>query len=358
MATPPHQSRTPGRGVTIKHLAAELGLSITTISRALNGYSDVGEKTRKKVIEAARRAGYTPNRNAQRLVTQRSRTLAWVQSDHDAKFADPHFIEVLAGALREARQSQYDIILSSAPPEGQLSVYERYVRDGSVDGFIIDVPRPDDPRVQYLRKAGVPFVVHGRDGPTVDYGWVDIDNYGIFYNLAKLVIENGHRKFAFINGDEQYLFARMRRLAVETAIADLGLPPDTVLHLEGTHPMGEAGFQLTEIALADPGVTAIVYSSILFATEGLSAVTRAGKAPGKDFMIATMNDELQYLNLAPLEGNVTFVNSSLRAAGRAIVAEVISQCETGTCGGIMIPAFFHLADGITAETIKGDVLFA
>ncbi|WP_404406049.1 substrate-binding domain-containing protein [Pelagibacterium halotolerans] len=362
MAPSPRRRRaadeTPTRGVTIKHLATELGLSITTISRALNGYSDVGEKTRERIIEAARRAGYTPNRNAQRLVTQRSHTIAWVQSDHDAKFADPHFVEVLAGALREARLSRYDIILAAEPPEGQLAAYERYVRDGSVDGFIVDVPRPEDPRVAFLKAAGVPFAVHGREGVVEDYGWVDIDNYGIFYNLAKLMVENGHRKFAFINGDEQYLYARTRRRAADTAIRDLGLPPDTVLHLEGTHPMGDAGYQLTELALADPDVTAIIYSSILFTMEGLAAITQAGRKPGKDIMIASMNDQLQYLNLAPLEGVVTLVNSSLRAGGRALVAEVIRQCETGKTGGTMIPAFFYLADGVRAETIKDDVLFA
>ena len=71
MTTPTGRSRkrggAPGKNVTIKDLAAELEVSITTISRALNGYADVGEKTREKIVDAARRLGYTPNRNAQRL---------------------------------------------------------------------------------------------------------------------------------------------------------------------------------------------------------------------------------------------------------------------------------------------------
>ena len=67
---PGAQSGASGRSVTIKDLAAELGLSITTISRALNGYPDVGEKTRKRISEVAQKLGYRPNRNAQRLVTQ------------------------------------------------------------------------------------------------------------------------------------------------------------------------------------------------------------------------------------------------------------------------------------------------
>ena len=362
MNTPPDRSRrltgAQHRNVTIKDLAAELGLSITTISRALNGYSDVGEETRRKVVEAARRMGYTPNRNAQRLVTRRSHSIAWVQSDDDNKYADPHFIEVLAGVLREARIGHYDVLMTSETPERELDAYERYVRDGSVDGFIVDLPRPNDPRVSFLLEAGVPFVVHGREGRHPRYGWVDTDNYGNFYNLTKLILANGHQRFAFINGDERFLYAQVRREAVYDALRDLGCPPDTVLYLEGTHPMVEAGFQLTELALADPSITAFAYSSILLATDGLRAVDRAGKVPGKDVMLASMNDELQYLNLASVEGQITYIRSSLRAAGRALVSEVIRQCERKRVSGTMIPSMFDLAQGISGEAITGAVHFS
>lgn len=362
MTTPTGRSRKragmPSRNVTIKDLAAELDVSITTISRALNGYTDVGEETRQKVIDAARRLGYTPNRNAQRLVTRRSHSLAWVQSDDDNKFVDPHFVEVMAGVLREARIDHYDVVMTSETPERQLAAYERYVRDGSVDGFIVDLPMPNDPRISFLLEAGVPFVVHGREERSADYGWVDVDNYGNFYNLTKLIVANGHKRIAFINGDERFLYATTRRQAVYDALADLGLPPETVTYFEGTHPMVEAGFQLTELALADGSITAFLYSSILMAVEGVNAVSRAGKVPGQDVMIASMNDELQYLNLNPLEGQITYVRSPLRAAGRALVAEVIRQCERKTVSGTLIPSIFELGEGVSGEAIAGSVQLA
>jgi len=340
-----------GRNITIKDLAAELGLSITTISRALNGYPDVGEKTRRRVSEVAQKLGYRPNRNAQRLVTQRTHNIAWVQQDNERKFVDPHFVEVMAGVLRGARVRNYDIVLASDTPEREMQVYDRFVNDNSVDGFIVDLPRENDRRVTYLLDAGRPFVVHGRDGRTGDYGWVDIDNYGNFYNLTRLMLANGHRRIAFINGDEAFTYAVYRHRAVVDALADGGFPQDTVRVYNSLHPMGDAGFKLTSQALADPKVTAIIYSSALMAVEGHAAVLRY--AGPREIAVATMDDELHYIDLSPFAGQFTTVRSSLRDAGGAIIAELIRQCnELGPGRGIEIASSFHVANGIDAAVLS------
>lgn len=343
-----------GRSVTIKDLAQELELSITTISRALNGYSDVGEQTRRRVAEAAAQHGYRPNRNAQRLVTRRTHNIAWVQQDNDRKFVDPHFVEVMAGVLRGARKANYDIVLSGDTPEREMDVYDRYVNDNSVDGFIVDLPRERDPRVAYLSQMGRPFVVHGRTRRTGGYGWVDIDNWGNFYRLTRLMARNGHRRIAFINGDEHFTYALYRRRGVEAALRDLDLPRDTVTVFNSLHPMGEAGFQLTAQALTDPRVTAVIYSSTLMAVEGHAAVARAGGA--RELAIATMDDELHYLDLTPYLGQWTFVRSSLRQAGLALIAELIRQCEKGGAPeGILIPSSFHAAAGLDGSALEEPV---
>jgi LacI family transcriptional regulator len=336
-----------GRNVTIKDLAAELGLSITTISRALNGYPDVGEKTRRRVTEVAQKLGYRPNRNAQRLVTQRTHNVAWVQQDNDRKFVDPHFVEVMAGVLRGARVRNYDIVLASDTPEHEMQVYDRFVNDNSVDGFIVDLPRENDRRVTYLLDAGRPFVVHGRDGRTDDYGWVDVDNYGNFYNLTRLLLANGHKRIAFINGDEAFAYAVYRRRAV----ADGGFAPETVTIYNSLHPMGDAGFKLTSLALADPKVSAIIYSSALMAVEGHAAVLR--HSADRNIAVATMDDELHFVDLAPLSGHYSAARSSLREAGNAIIAELIRQCnESGPGRGIEIPSLIEAAPGLDASVLS------
>ena len=339
--------------MTIKDLAAELDLSITTISRALNGYADVGEKTRAKVEDAAQRLGYRPNRNAQRLVLQRTHNVAWVQSDNELKYLDPHFAEVMAGVLASARDPNYDIVLTSHGAGRELATYDRYVRDNSVDGFIVDLARENDTRIDFLLESGRPFVVHGRDARASQYGWVDMDNYGNFYRFTRMLIANGHRRIAFINGDETFNYALYRHNAVRDAIADAGLPEDTVTTQNSAHPMGDAGFRLTQHALSDRKVTAIMYSSILLLMEGYEALAGAGLRDGRPIAIATMDDELRHIDPTRLAARVTFARSSLKAAGFALVAELSRQCDQHQAPlGTLIPSSFQIAPELDGSSVN------
>ncbi|MEP7210775.1 MAG: LacI family DNA-binding transcriptional regulator [Alphaproteobacteria bacterium] len=339
--------------MTIKDVAGELGLSITTISRALNGYSDVGEKTRKRVRDTAERLGYHPNRNAQRLVTQRTRNVAWVQTDNELKYLDPHFAEVMAGVLSSARGSNYDIVLTSHGKDREIPTYERYVHNNSVDGFIVDLPREDDERITYLMKTGLPFVVHGRERRNDLYGWVDMDNYGNFYRLARLLIANGHRRIALINGDEDFNYALYRHNAIRDAAQDAGLPADTFSLYNSSHPMGDAGFRLTQQALTDKSVTAVIYSSILLLMAGYELLLAAGERKGRPLAVATMDDQLRHLDPTRLAPRISFVRSSLHDAGFALIEELSRQCDDHLAPtGTLVPSSFHIVPDLDGSSVE------
>ena len=342
------------RNVTIKDVAREIGLSITTVSRALGGYPDVGAESRKRVIAAAEQLGYRPNRNAQRLVTRRTHVLAWIQSDNDRIFVDPHFAEVMAGVLRAVRDAKYDVILSSDTAERQIAAYDRYMHDNSVDGFLLHLPRVEDERVPFLIESGRPFVVHGRERANGSYHWVDIDNFGIYRALTYLMLDNGHRRIAFINGDEQFAYAFERRRGVMAALAERGLPENAVRIYNSVHPMGEAGFRLTAQALADGKTDAIIYSSALMTVEGQAALAQAGHICGETIAVASMDDRLHHFDLTPYAGRISFARSSLREAGRALAETLIRVCEANTPpSGTVIPVMFDLANGIDGSALSG-----
>lgn len=338
--------------VTIKDLARELDISITTISRALNGYSDVGAKTRERVQKAAREMGYTPNRNAQRLVTQRSHSIGWIKGDGSQHFVDPHFVEVFAGVLREVKHYDYDVVFASGAEDELVALFDRYVRDQSVDGFIIELPRPNDERISYLLEAGQPFVVHGREERSDQYAWVDIDNFGMFETLTKVMLDAGHKKIAFINGDENYSFAVERRLGAERGLEKMGESRDVLQVYNAVHPMVHAGYQLTTKALEDPNVTSILYSSAVMAVEGQAAIAGSGREIGKDLEVATMDDELRHIDLSSLEGKISFVRSPLNESGHALVRQLMNQVQKkGPPTGELIPARFCLRPNLPRRLV-------
>jgi LacI family transcriptional regulator len=99
---------------TIRNVAKKLNLSITTVSRALDGYDDVAERTRKLVIETAHEMGYAPNRAARQLRRQQTDTIGYIIPSNSAGFADPFFSEFIAGLGDEASVHNYDLLVTTA----------------------------------------------------------------------------------------------------------------------------------------------------------------------------------------------------------------------------------------------------
>ena len=152
--------------MNLKQLASHLKLSQTTVSRALNGYPEVGEETRRRVSEAARRVGYRPNPHAMRLATGKSHAIGHVLPTDKTLMIDPHFSDFIAGAGEVYSGSGVELMLNVGGPEDEQSVYRRYAQSGTVDGVVVMGPRTDDWRIDLLTSLELPFIVHGRaDGP-------------------------------------------------------------------------------------------------------------------------------------------------------------------------------------------------
>ncbi|RWH35640.1 MAG: LacI family transcriptional regulator, partial [Mesorhizobium sp.] len=98
--------------MNLKQLSQRLALSQTTVSRALNGYPEVNEETRRRVIDAAKRHGYRPNPSARRLATGKTGMIGYVLPTGTTVDIDPHFVEFLSGLGDYARSHELDLVLS------------------------------------------------------------------------------------------------------------------------------------------------------------------------------------------------------------------------------------------------------
>lgn len=303
--------------MNLKELSHHLGLSQTTVSRALGGYPEVKEATRARVLAAAARNNYRPSRSAISLATGRSMAIGHViplSSNHE--MVNPIFSDFVAGAGEVYARAGYDILMSVVSDGDELEAYRQFAIKGAVDGVILHGPRRDDPRISLLQDIGLPFVVHGR-GPenTPAYSYVDVNNASAFRRATGLLLELGHRRIGLVNGLETMDFALRRRRGYAEALerAGRGLDPDLMHSAEMTEG---AGYGATKdmLALADPP-TGLVLSSILMGLGAQRAVQEAGLRLGQDLSIVLHDDVLSYLGNGGARPVFTAMRSSVRAAG-------------------------------------------
>ena len=277
--------------VTIKDIAKRTGKSITTVSRALHGYDDVSPETRARIVRIAEEMGYTPNLLAQRLQKQRTDTIGFILPTFGPRFSDPFFSEFLAGIGSSATKYGYDILVSTQPPgEKELEAYRRKVTGRQVDGFVLVRIRCQDPRIDFLREAGVPFVAFGRTEDSLDYPYVDEDGEEGMLQLTRHLLDHGHRRIAYISPPLTLMFARYRMKGVKRALNEAGvaLPAEYLLTGELTQRSGrEAARQL--LALPEPP-TAIIAGNDLMALGAMSAIQERGLEVGKDIAVAGFDD--------------------------------------------------------------------
>ncbi len=304
--------------MNLKQLASQLGLSPTTVSRALNGYPEVNEATRERVIAAAKRHNYSPDSRAIRLATGRSMAIGHVipvATRHE--IVNPIFSDFIAGAGEVYSRSGYDMLISVVADEDEESAYRALRARGACDGVILHAPRLDDPRIALLTEIGLPFVVHGRStGAALPYSWVDVNNRRAFERATGFLLDLGHRRIALVNGLEFMDFAIRRRKGYLDALAARGISPDPALMAsdEMTEARGHrAGLDM--LALPDPP-TAFVVSSMISALGLRRAIEERGLKLGRDVSVVIHDDDLSYLRNGEDVPIFTAARSSVREAGR------------------------------------------
>jgi len=321
--------------MNLKELSQKLGLSQTTVSRALNGYPEVNEATRARVLDAARRYHYRPNTRAKSLATGRAMAIGHIipiSTRHE--IVNPVFSDFIAGAGEVYARSGYDMLLSVVSDAAEERAYRELRAKGSVDGVIVHGPKLADPRIPLLAGLDLPHVVHGRaTGTDAPYSWVDVNNRRAFQRATELLLDLGHRRIAFLNGLETMDFAVRRRHGYEAALAARGLAADPALMR--SEEMTEAyGYRSARamLAQAGPRPTAFLASSLITAIGLRRAIEEAGLRMGRDVSVVTHDDELSYLANGEEVPIFTATRSSVREAGRRAAAALIGLIEAPDSG--------------------------
>ena len=311
----------------LKDLAEHLGLSQTTVSRALNGYPEVNEATRLRVAETAARLGYRPNASALRLATGRSGAIGLVL--RGVGELGPHMSEFMAGMSGRMSTEEIDILLITVDNfQDEMSAYRRLAASQKVDAIVLHSPTLHDARAELLLELNIPFVMHGRTNIDAPIAWLDIDNTGAVERATGHLLDLGHRRIALLNGVKGRTFAEHREIGYLAALSARGVPFDAAL-MGNSVFTDEVAFRMAQAMLElRPRPTAFLAGSMMTALGVFRAIRQAGLELGKDVSMIAHDDVFPYLNADNMYPSMSTTRSSIRQAGMRI-AELILQVLGG-----------------------------
>ena len=243
----------------LKDVAKIAGVSVSTVSRALNGKSCVNEETKKRIMDAVEQTKYRPNIISKSLKMGKSNTICLLVST----IQNPIFSEITQGVEDTARKSGYIVVLCNTDEDEAIErEYIENMKTRWVDGFIIASAVNSSQYIKRLREEGFPIVMVNRfdkeDEKNVDT--VGVDNYQSAYDATQYLIRIGHRRIAFGCGSEELYLYRERYRGYCDALKNAGLPYDERLVMRETYSK-ECFYQLTKKLMGEENPPDAIFAS-------------------------------------------------------------------------------------------------
>lgn len=311
--------------MNIQEFASLLGLSVSTVSKALNGREDVSPATRQKILAAAQEHGFSPDPTARRLRRQATDTVAFVISPPQVSFAQPVFLDMLVGVNEVMDAGGYQVIIATARTvETELDVFKRLIGRQRIDAVLFGRTRRHDERIAYLLENDIPFVAFGRSETSQDYSYVDIDRHVVGRAGCARFIALGHRRIALIHTPDYLMLSHFERTGYREALHGAGIPFDDALCVEAAIQEDDGARAVRALLeLADPP-TAFVCGHDFIAMGAMRAIAETGRIPGRDIgVIGADNHPIGSYLQPPL----TTFSADTERAGRRMAEMLIERLD-------------------------------
>jgi LacI family transcriptional regulator len=313
----------PAERLTIERIGALAGVSRSTVSRVINGQSDVAPDVRQRVMDIVAATGYAPNSAARTLAGNRSRIIGLaIPETTQMVFSDPFFSHLIRGVSRSCNRAEQTLALFLFhETSDETHLLDRVVRTSLVDGLVVPVSHLDDPLIGRLLDRDIPFVLVGEHAsPMVSF--VDSDNQHGGAAAVEHLLELGRRRIATVAGPHNNSAARARLVGYERALGAAGLPVHRELVVEGDFTEGTAHDLTVELLAHEPD--AIFAASDTMALGVIRALRSAGlRIP--DAVAVVGFDDLPAAEAAGL----TTVRQHVEHLGELAVRSVLDLLDDG-----------------------------
>jgi LacI family transcriptional regulator len=200
---------------TIKDVARAAGVSVASVSRALNGHDSVTDETRARILKAANDLRYVPHAGARSLITRRTDTVGVLLPDLHGEF----FSELIRGMDIAARVSGRHLLISSSHGSASEAAQAILTLQGRVDGLLVMSPHADTRMLAANLPEALPIVLMNTRIASGSYAALSVDNYGGAAAMMRYLVDGGYRRIAFIGGPAQNFDADERLRGYRDALA-------------------------------------------------------------------------------------------------------------------------------------------
>lgn len=210
--------------VTISDVAEALGVSKTTVSRAISGKGRIGADTKRRVLDYIEKHDYQPNVAAKSLATRRTYNLALILPD-DYHMIDMQFFQkCMMGVCEMATTLDFDVVIGMIN-EKDITQLRRLVSQKKVEGVILTRTWTQDRSIEYLKNTDIPFVAIGTTSDP-DVIQIDNDHTGACQELTSILLSRGMKRIALIGGNQSYVITKKRYAGFLKAFEAWGIQPD------------------------------------------------------------------------------------------------------------------------------------
>ena len=273
--------------VKMRDIAEEAGVSVVTVSRALNNKPDINKETKDRILKIARELNYTLDGLAKSLVTKKTNSIGIIIPNS----RDPFYAEVIDGISVESRNRGYSIVLcNSHESSDEEIVLIQLLREKRVDGMLIYPLQEDNRYIEVLKNSPIPFVFLNRHTDALDCDYVMNDNfYGSFLAMNHL-IEKGHKEITYICAKPTASSGQERIAGCKEAFRKNKLHMNG-LNIEICEETIECCYKLVkDLLVRKKSITALFVWDDRLAMGARRAIFEAGKEIPKDIALVGYDD--------------------------------------------------------------------
>lgn len=309
---------------TIYEVSELAGVSLATVSRVMNGSSNVSDKTRKKVEEAMEKLGYRPNAIARSLASSRTNSIGVLVPE----LKGPFFGHLMAGAEEVLRKANKHVIFTAGHSE------EASEKDGiefllsrNCDAIILHVEAVTDEYLQELAKGDVPIVLVNRFVDGLGEQCIHLDNKIGGYLAAKSIIDKGHRNIAYISGPVKKEDSNERLFGHKAALEEAGIEFDEDLLYIGGFLQDSGSQGLTELLHKNKPFTALICGNDEMASGAMAMARKLNMELPKDLSIIGFDNIIYASYLYPTLTTINYPVLQMAQMAAQLVLERVYQIK-------------------------------